>query len=99
MVRELLHRVESLEKKLDDRLPLLRELPKELPRIVPHDFEFRRLPDGLPEEWRRWLEEMPRFRGNDFKFDFRRAEPRRDRDQDDDRPAKPKKKPQRDDNY
>jgi len=95
LVRELLRRVDSLEKKLDGQLPKFHDLPRELPRLVPHDFDFKRLPDGLPEEWRHWLEQMPRFRGaEDFKFQFRRAEPKKDGDpNDDDRREKAKKKP------
>jgi hypothetical protein len=95
MVRELLKRVDTLEKKLDGQLPRLRDLPKDLPRLMPRDFDFKRLQDGVPDEWRRWLEQMPRFRGNDdFKFEFRRAEPKKDQDQDKDgeRKEKPKKR-------
>jgi hypothetical protein len=100
MVRELLKRVDTLEKKLDTQLPRLRELPKELPRLMPKDFDFKRFQDGVPDEWRRWLEQMPRFRGGeDFKFEFRRAEPKKDQDKDEERKEKPKKKAERDDSY
>jgi len=99
MVRELLKRVDSLEKKLDTQLPKLRDLPRELPRLMPKDFDFKRFQDGVPDEWRRWLEQMPRFRGaEDFKFEFRRAEPKKDQDRDEEHKEKPKKKkPERDD--
>ncbi|HEV3028055.1 MAG TPA: hypothetical protein VG457_10815 [Planctomycetota bacterium] len=100
MVRELLKRVDSLEKKLDTQLPKLRDLPRELPRLMPKDFDFKRFQDGVPDEWRRWLEQMPRFRGaEDFKFEFRRAEPKKEQDRDPERKEKPKKKPERDDSY
>jgi hypothetical protein len=100
MVRELLKRVDSLEKKLDGQLPRLRDLPRELPRMMPKDFDFKRFQDGVPDEWRRWLEQMPRFRGGeDFKFEFRRAEPKKDQDKDEERKEKPKKKAERDDSY
>jgi len=70
LVRELIKRVDSLEKKLDGNLPPLRELP----RMMPREFDFKRF-DAVPDEWRRWLEQMPRFKGaEDFKFEFRKSE-------------------------
>ena len=104
MVRELLKRVDTLEKKLDTQLPRLRELPKELPLLMPKNFDFKRFQDGVPEEWRHWLEQMPRFRGGeDYKFEFRRAEPKKDqdkeKDKDEERKERPKKKPQHDDSF
>lgn len=97
MVRELLKRVDSLERKLDHQLPRLQDLP----RMLPRDFDFRdlhRFQDGVPDEWRRWLEQMPRFKGSDdFKFEFRRGEPKKDRDEE--RREKPKKKPEHDDSF
>src|SRR5216684_1753058 len=100
MVRELLKRVDSLEKKLDHQLPRLQELPKELPRLMPKDFDFKRFQDGVPDEWRRWMEQIPRFKGaEDFKFEFRRAEPKKDQDKGEERREKPKKKPEPDDSY
>ncbi len=86
LVEQLQKRVDALEKKVERELPKLRELP----RMVPKDFEFKKLPDGLPEEWRRWLEQMPRFKGGeDFKFEFRKQEKKGG---DGDEPEKPKKK-------
>lgn len=87
LVKELIHRVDSLEKKLDGTLPPLRELPKMMPR----EFDFKRF-DGVPDEWRRWLEQMPRFKGaEDFKFEFRKSE-KKDEDRREDKKEKPKKK-------
>jgi len=100
MVRELLKRVDSLEKKLDHQLPRLQELPKELPHFMPKDFDFKRFQDGVPDEWRHWLEQMPKFRGGeDFKFEFRRADPKKNQEKGEERPEKPKKKPEHDDSY
>lgn len=74
LVKELIKRVDSLEKKLDGAVPPLRELP----RMMPREFDFKRF-DGVPDEWRRWLEQMPRFKGSeDFKFEFRKE--KRDED-------------------
>lgn len=82
VVRELLKRVDSLEKKLDGQLPRLHELP----RMMPRDFDFKRFQEGVPDEWRKWLEQMPRFKGaDDFKFEFRKQAP--------------KQKPEHDDSY
>ena len=83
LLRDLVKRVDSLEKRLDGGLPRLRELPglRELPRLMPPEFDFKRLEQGVPEEWRRWLEQMPRFRGGeDYKFEFRKAPPKGDDD-------------------
>jgi len=92
MVRELLRRVDGLEKKLDQQLPKLHELP----RMMPRDFDFKRFPDGVPDEWRKWLEQMPRFKGaEDFKFEFRKGEPKKDEE----RKEKPKKKPEHEDSF
>jgi len=102
MVRELLKRVDSLEQKLDTQLPKLRDLPRELPHLMPREFDFKRFQDGVPDEWRRWLEQMPRFRGgDDFKFEFRRAEPKKEPDRDEERKdkVKPKKKAERDNSF
>jgi len=99
LVRELLKRVDSLEKKLDGELPLLRELPRELPRLMPRDFDFKRF-EGVPDEWRRWLEQMPRLKGaEDFKYEFRKAEPKKEKDEDkrEEKKEKPKKKENSDD--
>jgi hypothetical protein len=92
LVRELIKRVDSLEKKLDGSLPPLRELP----RLMPRDFDFKRF-DGMPDEWRRWLEQMPRFKGGeDFKFEFRKPE-KKDEDKREEKKEKPKKKENSDD--
>lgn len=73
LLRELLKRVDSLEKKLDRPMPKLQELPRMMPKEF--DFDFKRFQNGVPEEWRRWLEQMPRFRGaEDFKFEYRKKE-------------------------
>ncbi|MBV8880798.1 MAG: hypothetical protein JO332_12580 [Planctomycetaceae bacterium] len=78
LVRQLLKRVDSLEKKLDGQLPKLQELP----RMLPRDFDFKRFQDGVPDEWRHWLEQMPRFRGpEDFKFEFKKSEPKKEKDE------------------
>jgi len=91
MLRELLKRVEGLEKKLGGELPRLRELP----RMLPRDFDFKRFENGVPDEWRKWLEQMPRFKGGeDFKFEFRKGEPKKDKE--DERREKPKKKDDKD---
>ena len=74
MLAEILKRVESLEKRLEKEAPRLRELP----RMVPKDFDFKRFGEApsMPEEWRQWLEKMPRFKGGeDFKFEFRKDAP------------------------
>ena len=92
MVRELLKRVDSLEKKLDQQLPRLHELP----RMMPRDFDFKRFPDGMPDEWRKWMEQMPRFKGSeDFRFEFRKGEPKPEKGEE--RREKPKKKPEHED--
>jgi len=89
-----------LEKKLDHQLPRLQELPKELPHFMPKDFDFKRFQDGVPDEWRHWLEQMPKFRGGeDFKFEFRSADPKKNQEKGEERPEKPKKKPEHDDSY
>src|SRR4051812_15177534 len=86
-VRELLKRVDGLEKKLDQQLPRLHELP----RMMPKDFDFKRFQDGVPDECRKWLEQMPRFKGpEDFRFEFRKAEPKKEKGEE--RREKPKKK-------
>src|SRR5437016_8142263 len=73
MVQGLLKRVESLEKKLENELPRLRELPRALPR----DFDFKGFGDRVPEGWKKWMEQMPRWKGGeDFKFEFRKSEPK-----------------------
>lgn len=92
MVRELLKRVDGLEKKLDQQLPRLHELP----RMMPKDFDFKRFQDGVPDEWRKWLEQMPRFKGSeDFRFEFRKGEPKPGKGEE--RREKPKKKPEHED--
>jgi hypothetical protein len=93
LVHELLKRVDSLEKKLDRQLPKFQDLP----HLAPKEFDFKRFQDGVPDEWRRWLEQMPRFRGEEFK---KRA-PKKD-DGDDlppSDPFPPKKKSERDNSY
>jgi len=76
LLRELLKRVDSIEKKLDHPMPKLQELP----RLMPKEFDFKRFQDGVPDEWRRWLEQMPRFRGGeDFKFEFKKQEPKKEK--------------------
>jgi hypothetical protein len=92
MVRELLKRVDGLEKKLDQQLPRLHELP----RMMPKDFDFKRFQDGVPDEWRKWMEQMPRFKGSeDFRFEFRKGEPKPEKGEE--RREKPKKKPEHED--
>lgn len=75
MLGELLKRVESLEKKLEKEAPRLRELPG----MIPRNFDFKKRfgeGGGVPDEWRQWLEKMPRFKGGeDFKFEFRKDAP------------------------
>jgi hypothetical protein len=94
LVRELLKRVDSLEKKFDHQLPKLPDLP----RMMPRDFDFKRFQDGVPDEWRKWLEQMPRFKGpEDFRFEFRKGEPKKDKDEE--RKDKPKKKPEHEDSF
>ena len=58
--------------------------------MMPREFDFKRFEHGVPDEWRKWLEQMPRFKGEDFKFEFRKAEPKKDKDED--RKEKPKNK-------
>lgn len=63
LLREILKRVESLEKKLDGELPRFRE------------FDFKRVPQGMPEEFRKWLEQMPKFKKEeDFRFEFKKSD-------------------------
>ena len=77
LLRELLKRVDSLEKKVEHQLPKLHELP----RLMPKDFDFKRFDGGVPDEWRRWLEQMPKFRGSeDFKFEFKKSEPKKEKE-------------------
>lgn len=87
MLAEILKRVESLEKRLEKEAPRLRELPRMVPKNF--DFDFKRFGEapGLPDEWRKWLEQMPRFKGGeDFKFEFRKDAPpkkeKKDKEQD-----------------
>jgi hypothetical protein len=85
----LLNKVEKLEKRLDGEVPKLRELPRLMPREPFREFEFKKFPDGLPDEWRKWLEQMPHFqewrelipnpKGEDFKFEFRKAPPKKEK--------------------
>jgi hypothetical protein len=64
--------------------------------MLPRDFDFKRF-DGMPDEWRRWLEQMPRFKGGeDFKFEFRKPE-KKDEDKREEKKEKPKKKENSDD--
>ena len=95
LLREILKRVESLEKRLDGEMPRLRELP----RLLRPPLDLEKLPGAMPEEFRRWLEQMPRWKGGeDFKFEFRKAEPKKDKDSDDEKPKpKPRKKKDDDD--
>jgi hypothetical protein len=94
LLREVLKRVESLEKRLDGEMPRLRELHK----VIPRSFDFEKLPGVMPEEFRKWMEQMPKFKGGeDFKFEFRKgepkADPKADPKKDEEKPkAKPKKK-------
>ena len=77
MLAEILKRVESLEKRLEKEAPRLRELPGMIPKNFDFDFK-KRFGDGggVPDEWRQWLEKMPRFKGGeDFKFEFRKDAP------------------------
>ena len=54
MLSEILKRVDQLEKRLNQEMPRLRELPKALPRMVPKDFDFKRFGgEGMPEEWKK----------------------------------------------
>ncbi len=76
MLGELLKRVESLEKKLEKEAPRLRELPRNF------DFDFKKRFEGggMPDEWRKWMEQMPRFKGaEDFKFEFRKDAPKKEK--------------------
>lgn len=78
LLRELIQRVDALEKKMEHQLPKLHDLP----RMLPKDFDFKRFDGGVPDEWRRWMEQMPRFRGaEDFKFEFKKSEPKKDKDE------------------
>jgi hypothetical protein len=89
LLREVLKRVESIEKRLDGELPRLREFR----HLLPPEFDFKRLPAQVPEEFRKWLEQMPRFRKDeDFKFEFRKQD-KKGEDKKDEKPdqKKPKK--------
>ena len=90
LLREVLKRVESLEKRIDGELPRLREFQ----RVIPRSFDFEKLPGGMPEEFKKWLEQMPKWKGGeDFKFEFRKAEPKKKEKGDEEQPKpKPKKK-------
>ena len=91
LLKEVLKRVESLEKRLDGEMPRFRELQ----RVIPRAFDFEKLPGGMPEEFKKWLEQMPKWKGGeDFRFEFRKAEPKKD----DAEKPKPKPKKKDDDN-
>lgn len=77
LVEKLLHRVESLERRLDERFG---EFGKRLPR----DFDFKDFRELMP----RFKEFMPRFEDRDFRFEFRR----KGDDREEERKPAPKKK-------
>ena len=77
LVEKLLHRIEGLERRLDERFG---EFGKRMPR----DFDFRDFREMMP----RFKEFMPRFEDRDFRFEFRRKGEEREEEH---KPA-PKKK-------
>lgn len=80
LVQKLLDRVEGLEKKLEGQLPRLREFRQFIPpREQFKDFDFKGFGERMPQEWRKWLEQMPRFKDENFKFEFRRPAPKEEK--------------------
>ena len=80
----ILERLERLERKLDQQDMPFKNLPK--------DFDFRRFEREL-EPFRefapRWREFMPKFKDEQFRFEFKK---KGDKDDDDDKPEKSEKK-------
>lgn len=96
LLRAVLDRLDALEKRLDHEMPRFKG---GLERLIPEErfknFDFKRF-DGMPDEWRKWMEQMPRFKGaEDFKFEFRKGEPKKDEE----KPEKKKKDKQEKDSF
>jgi len=92
LLRAVLERLDALEKRLDHEMPRFKGLERLIPEERFKNFDFKRF-DGMPDEWRKWMEQMPRFKGaEDFKFEFRKGEPKKDEDKDKEKPGKKKEK-------
>ena len=97
MLRLVLERLDALEKRLDHEVPKFRGLEKLIPEERFKNFDFKRFGDGMPDEWRKWMEQMPKFKGaEDFKFEFRKAEPKKEEKKDEEKPGKKKKEKEND---
>ena len=90
LLRAVLDRLDALEKRLDHEMPRFKGLERLIPEEHFKNFDFKRF-EGMPDEWRKWMEQMPRFKGaEDFKFEFRKGEPKKDEDKE--KPGKKKEK-------
>ena len=95
LLQRVLDRVDQLEKRLDKELPKLRGLERLIPEERFRNFDFKNFGEGMPDAWKKWMEQMPRFKGaEDFKFEFRKPEPKKGEDQE-----KPGKKKKESDSY
>jgi hypothetical protein len=85
LLQRVLERLDGLEKKFDRELP--RFDFKDMPfRAIPHDFkdlpkfEFKRLEDFrelAPQQWREFL---PKFKDEEFRFEFKKKDKKEKRD-------------------